>query len=119
MTQLCPFAASSHPTNREPRRRVRLISSQNRRRLGVIVGFALLLPIFVGPSAGAAPIDDKKAEAARIQSQLDAEGNKVSLAAEKFNQARIKVDEVASSIAKAQTDLQHADERFQAIRGNL
>ena len=75
--------------------------------------------MFAGAPAGGAPIDDKRAEAARIQSQLDVEGNKVSLAAEHYNQARIKVDQVATSIAKAQADLQRADERFQAIRGNL
>ncbi len=98
---------------------MRLISPQNRRRLGVIVGFALLLPVLAGSPAGGSPIDDKKAEAARIQSQLDAEGNKVSLAAEHFNQARLKVDQVAASVAKAQADFQRADQRFQQIRGNL
>jgi cell wall-associated NlpC family hydrolase len=98
---------------------VRHISPQNRRRLGVIVGFALLLPLLAGTPAGGAPIDDKKAEAARIQSQLDSEGNKVSLAAEQYNQARIKVDEVAASMAKAQADVARADERFQKARGVL
>lgn len=75
--------------------------------------------MFAGSPATGAPIDDKKAEAARIQSQLDAEGNKVSLAAEHFNQARIKVDAVAASVTKAQNDLQRADQKFQAIKGSL
>jgi cell wall-associated NlpC family hydrolase len=99
---------------------VRLISPQNRRRLGVLVGFALFLPTFLSWSpAGGTPIDDKKAEAARIEAQLEAQGNKVSLAAEKYNQARIKVDEVKASLDKAQSDFQKADQRFQAIKGNL
>jgi cell wall-associated NlpC family hydrolase len=98
---------------------VRLISPQNRRRLGVIVGIALLVPIFAGAPSSASPIDDKKAEAARLQSQLDAEGNKVSLAAEHYNQARLKVGQVNAAVAKAQADFERADARFQEIRGNL
>ncbi|HUQ62149.1 MAG TPA: NlpC/P60 family protein [Acidimicrobiales bacterium] len=98
---------------------MRHISPQNRRRLGVIVGLALLLPLLAGTPAGGAPIDDKKAEAARIQAELDKEGSKVSFAAEQYNQARIKVDDVAASVAKAQADVARADERFQKARGVL
>lgn len=86
----------------------------------MLVGFALFLPAAMSWSpASGTPIDDKKAEASRIEAQLEDQGNKVSLAAERYNQARIKVDQVKASLAKAQSDFQKADQRFQATKANL
>ncbi|MDQ6797313.1 MAG: NlpC/P60 family protein, partial [Actinomycetota bacterium] len=64
-------------------------------------------------------IADKKAEAARIAADLDAQGNKVSLAAEQFNQAQLKVAAVQSSLAKVKGNLARADERMQSAKGVL
>jgi cell wall-associated NlpC family hydrolase len=70
-------------------------------------------------AASGDPIDDKKAEAARIQDQLDAQGEKVSVAAQRFNRAQLHLEEVRSSLAKAETDVKRSGERMQEIKGRL
>jgi cell wall-associated NlpC family hydrolase len=89
------------------------------RRLGVLVGIALLLPIVTAPLAWGDPLADKRAEAARIGEQLERQGEKVSVLAEKSNRARLKVSEVEGSLAKAQADVARSDERLQAVRARL
>ena len=95
------------------------MTPRHRRRLGVLVGIALLLPLAAPWAASADPIDDKRAEAARIQDQLEAQGDKVSIAAEQFNRAQLHLQDVQDSLAKAQSDLQRSDERMQQVRGRL
>ncbi|MCA1843550.1 MAG: NlpC/P60 family protein [Actinobacteria bacterium] len=95
------------------------MTPRHRRRLGVLVGIALLLPLAAPLAASGDPIDDKRAEAARIQDQLDAQGNKVSIAAEQFNRAQLHLQDVEDSLAKAQTDLQRSDQRMQEVKGRL
>ncbi len=98
---------------------MRLILPLHVRRLVVLVGFALVLPMVVVSPASGDQIADKKAEAARIAADLDAQGNKVSLAAEQFNQAQLKVAAVQSSLAKVKGDLARADERMQSAKSVL
>jgi cell wall-associated NlpC family hydrolase len=88
------------------------------RRLGVLVGIALLFPIMTAP-ASADPLADKRAEAARIQEQLERQGEKVSILAEQSNRAQLKVAQVEGSLAKAAADLARSDERLQAVRARL
>ena len=89
------------------------------RRLGVLVGIALLLPIVTAPGSSADPIADKKAEAARIEEQLARQGEKVSILAERSNRAQLKVAEVEGSLAKTQAEVARADQRLQETRGRL
>lgn len=56
-----------------------------------------LFPAF----AGAAPIDDKRKEAAAIQDKIDANGEKISILAEDFNQASIRLDEAQAGMDAA------------------
>ncbi len=98
---------------------MRLILPLHIRRLVVLVGFALVLPMVVMSPASGDQIADKKAEAARIAKDLDAQGNKVSMAAEQFNQAQLKVAAVQSSLAKVKVDLAKADERMQTAKSVL
>ena len=93
--------------------------SRERRRLGVLVGIAILLPLAVMSPASGDPIDDKRAEAARLEQQLDEQGQRVSVSAEKFNQARLKVSEVESSVTRTESDLARSEERMQSVRTRL
>ena len=90
-----------------------------RRRLGVIVGFALLLPMFGSSSVGAAPIDDKRAEAARLQDEIEKQSVQVSILAERFNAAQLKVGEVDQSLAKVQADVNRSDERLKLAKTRM
>ncbi|MDQ4068816.1 MAG: NlpC/P60 family protein [Actinomycetota bacterium] len=89
------------------------------RRLGVLVGIALLFPLVTASSSLADPIGEKRAEAARLQEQLERQGEKVSMLAERSNRARLKMAEVEGSLAKTQADLARSDQRLQEVRGRL
>ena len=89
------------------------------RRLGVLVGIALLLSIVTASASWGDPLAEKKAEAAQIQAQLETQGEKVSVLAEQSNRARIKVAEVDAPLAKAQADVARSDQRLQVTRAAL
>ena len=89
------------------------------RQLGVLVGIALLFSLMTALPSSADPVSDKRAEAARIQQQLERQGEQVSILAERSNRAQIKVSEVEGSLAKAQDDVARSDERLQVVRNRL
>jgi peptidoglycan DL-endopeptidase CwlO len=89
------------------------------RRLGVLVGIALLFPILTAPASSADPVADKRAEAARISQQLEDQGQKVSVLAEKSNRAQLKVSEVEGSLGKTEADVARSDERLRTTRATL
>lgn len=89
------------------------------RRLGVLVGIALLCPVLTAPATFADPIADKRAEAVRIQEELERQGQKVSVLAEQSNRAQLKVSQVEGSLAKAAADLSRSDERLQQVRARM
>jgi peptidoglycan DL-endopeptidase CwlO len=95
------------------------MTPRHRRLLGVLVGFALMLPVLGMPPASAAPIDDKRAEAARLQDQLEAQGEQVSIQAERYNRARLKVAEVEDNVAQVQADVARSDERLKLVKDRL
>lgn len=89
------------------------------RRLGVLVGIALLFPLAAAPAAFGDPIAEKRAEAARLQEQIERQGEQVSIMAERSNRAQLKVAEIEGSLATAQADLARSDQRLQLVRGRL
>jgi cell wall-associated NlpC family hydrolase len=89
------------------------------RRLGVLVGIALLIPIVSAPASFADPLADKRAEASRIQDLLARQGEKVSVLAEQSNRAQLKVSQVEGSLAKTAAEVARSDERLRAVRSRL
>ena len=76
----------------------------NLRRRGIIsiaTTASLLAAGVFSATAGAAPIDDKRREAAAIQDQIDVNGEKIATFAEKFNQANIQLQEAQAGIDAA------------------
>lgn len=94
------------------------MTPRNRRRLGVLVGVALL-PLVVAPAARADKVSEKKAQAARLQRQIDAQAEKVSVLAERYNQARVRVEKVNGSLARANGELGRSQGRMAEVRGRL
>ena len=88
------------------------------RRLGVLVGIALLFPVMTAPAL-ADPLADKRAEAARIQEALERQGEKISILAERSNRAQLKVAEVEGSLAKTAAEVARSDQRLQQVRARL
>jgi len=85
----------------------------------VLVGIALLPPILGAASAASSPIDDKKAQAARLQQQIDQQGERISVLDEQYNRAHLKLQQTQASLSKAQADLASADARFNQVRSRL
>jgi peptidoglycan DL-endopeptidase CwlO len=88
-------------------------------RLVVLVGIALVgFPSLTAP-ARASPVDDKKQEAARIQVQLDAQGERISILDEQYNRARLQVDEADTALARSEKDRAAADTTFRTAQLRL
>ncbi len=78
-----------------------------------------MLPMMGQPLATAAPIDDKRAEAAQLQDKLEAQGIELSILAERYNQARMRVAEVEANMAETEADVARSDERLQLVKRRL
>ena len=85
----------------------------------MLVGIALVAPLSAPPAAWGDPVDDKRAEAVRIQSQLEEQGEKVSVAAERYNRAQLDLDRVRASLEKTESDLRRSGERLIQVKGRL
>lgn len=72
----------------------------------------------VSPSL-AAPIDDKRAQAATVERRLEEQGRQVSILAERYNQARLRVADVEKTLAGAQLELMRSEERMATVRRRL
>ncbi|MGZ8761930.1 MAG: NlpC/P60 family protein [Acidimicrobiia bacterium] len=81
----------------------------------VLLAAALAASLLPAGAASAAPIDDKRAEAAALQSQIDANGRRIDTLSEEANGARYRRDQAQA----ARNDAQQRIEVAQAERGRL
>ena len=95
------------------------MTPRHRRRLGVLVGIALLSSPFLATAGSASPLDDKRAEAARLAAQLDAQGERLGVLDEQYNQAVLKVQDSAAALTAAERDIASANDRFAKARVRL
>ena len=72
-----------------------------------------------GPGVTAAPIDDARAEAARIEAQLAQQGRLVSELDERYNQARLAADQAAADLVDAENALRVSNDRLAQARARL
>jgi len=77
------------------------MTPRHRRRLGVLVGIALLSSPFLATAGSATPLGDKQAEAARLAAEIDAQGARLSALDEQYNRAVLKVQGSADALAAA------------------
>jgi cell wall-associated NlpC family hydrolase len=93
---------------------------RNHTRNITIVALIVLAATTVGGArnrAGAAPIDDKRAEAAALQDQIDANGEQIGALGEQFNAAQLRLDEANQKITDAQAQIDAAKAEVARIRG--
>lgn len=95
------------------------MTPRHRRRLGVLVGIALMSSPLLATAGSATPLSDKQAEAARLAAQLDAQGERLSALDEQYNRAVLKVKENAASLGAAERDMASASDRFAKARTQL
>jgi cell wall-associated NlpC family hydrolase len=88
-----------------------------------VSGFIALTVIAAGvlPAAVAqgSPLDDKKAQAASLQRQIDANGSRAGALAEKLNGAKIRLDKAQAGIADAELRTQQAQAATDKIQDAL
>lgn len=75
-----------------------------------------LVPVAV---ARAAPIDDKRAEAQKLQAQIDANGDRIAALGERYDGAKLRLDDANRAIADARVRYDRAQQQWQAIRSRL
>ena len=92
--------------------------ARTRRRLaGVAAVLALMTATAagLGPSAGAAPGNDKQKQAAALQDQIDASDLQISALAEKLDEANARRDEATNRVAEAETQIAAATDAVHRI----
>lgn len=86
------------------------------RPIAVLVSCAAFAAMVGGPAASGAPIDDKRAQATRIQQQVDANGNRIASFGEQYNGALLAYDKATVGIADAQNRFDVAQREVDAKR---
>lgn len=89
------------------------------RKTGALIALTIGVATLGGQLAAAAPVDDKRAQAARLQAQIDANGMKISALAEKANGARLRLSQSTRALADAESSLAAAEANARNLRGAL
>src|SRR4051812_19964773 len=82
----------------------------------VVVPVLMAGLLVAAPRAGASPIDDKRAEATRLQQQLDALNTRISVLDEQYNQAQLKVRRADAAVAQARSRLAATSQKLDGAR---
>lgn len=88
-------------------------------RLAAIAVAASTTLAVVGPSAWAEPVDSKRAEAAQLQQQIEANGMKIAALGERYNGAQLAVTNAEQQVALAQDRLAKTRARKQSVEAQL
>ncbi|HUP84054.1 MAG TPA: NlpC/P60 family protein [Acidimicrobiales bacterium] len=95
------------------------------RRAGALLVLAALVcgiadvSIAAAPASAADAVADKKAEAERIARQLEQQSRQVSILAEEYDAARVKIDALGEELADASAKVARTDATATAIRTRL
>jgi chromosome segregation ATPase len=95
------------------------MTSRHRRRLGVLVGIALLSAPGLTTAGSASPLDDKKAEAAHIAAQLEEQGERLSALDEQYNRAVLHRQTTEAALAQSERAIDSANIRYARARARL
>ncbi len=89
-------------------------------RLAAVATCLVLLGAVLSPiAAQGAPVDDKKAQAAQLQQQIDANGDRISALGERYNGALLAYDQATAQIADAQRRFDAAKAAMQSVRDKV
>ena len=85
-------------------------------RVVVVVGI-LVAALAVAPlAANGSPIDDKRAQAAQIQAQINANGDKIDALSQEYDGAVYRLQQLDQQISDSQARLQAAQAQFDQVR---
>lgn len=91
----------------------------SRGRLLFLIATVLVLLSVATQAAFASPVDDKRRKAAQIAAQIETNGDKISAMAESYNYTRIQLDNLRSSVAGAQSQLESAEIQNTEVRARV
>ncbi len=74
----------------------------------LLLAASVVAPLIGASGAAAAPIDDKRAEAAALQDEIEANGRRIGELAEEFNGAQLRLDQAQAAIDTAQARIDAA-----------
>src|SRR5438128_740631 len=98
------------PVGRTPRRRW----------AGPLALLAVVCTSVASPAVGAAPAaPDNQTEASQLAQQLEAQGRRISVLDEQYNQARLRVDAVAANRSQADQVIASEQAALQKAQGEL
>ena len=80
---------------------------------------ALLAGALVPTAASASTMNDKQAQAQRLQREIDANGEKISMLAERFNEAKLRLDAATSKIVVVQARTNAAQSETDRIESDV
>lgn len=89
------------------------------RAAAVLFTFAIALPALGSSAAGGSPLDDKRAQAAQLQRQIEANGHRIAALGERYNGARIDYEKATAAIAEARRRYEVAQAQVDATRAIL
>ncbi|HZJ27972.1 MAG TPA: NlpC/P60 family protein [Acidimicrobiia bacterium] len=89
------------------------------RLVPILLAAALATALVPVSGADAAPIDDKRAEAAQLQAQIDANGRKVDALSEENNGARYRLEQATAARDDAQARIDRAKAETTRLKGLL
>jgi hypothetical protein len=92
------------------------------RRIAPILLMSLVAAIaapLTATAAGASPIDDKKAEAARLAAAIEANGEKTTALDEQMNGAQIQLQDAQTQIATAKQGIDQAQQQADSLKAAL
>jgi cell wall-associated NlpC family hydrolase len=85
-------------------------------RIVAVVAVAVTALALAPLAAGGSPIDDKKAEAARLQAQIESNGAKIDALSEQYNGAVYRLQKVDAQIAESESRVKAAQDNFDQLR---
>src|SRR5437660_10880552 len=77
---------------------------------------SLLTLMAAASAATAAPVDDARAEATRIEAELERQGEQISRLDEQYNRARIRAQQAETELGRERQGLANAEARLEAAR---
>jgi cell wall-associated NlpC family hydrolase len=81
-----------------------------------LLAVGLVLGVLGSTVASSSPLDDKKAQAAQLQRQIEANGHRIAALGEQYNGARIAYEKATGEIAEAQRRYEEAQAQVDAKR---
>ena len=85
----------------------------------VVAAIAVVAVGALPTATGASPLDDARAEAARVEQQLETQGQRVSELDERYNQARLAREDAEAALAHADAALGESGDRLARARAQL